>query len=129
MVNVKEEPRDIRDVFELLRGEIPEELKRKAKEAGLSWRFVRVSRDPEVWVYLGESGDYIVIPRLYCSCPRFQLSLRSGPPYGCHHVYGLLVAVEEGRYREVEGLDLAQVIHEVFTIGRAVSVRRVIFTG
>lgn len=123
---MKEVPRDI---SEALSRRIPEELEGKAREAGLSWRFVRVSRDPEVWVYLGESGDYIVIPGLYCSCPRFQLSLGSGPPYGCHHVYGLRVAVEEGRYREVEGLDLAQVVHEVFTMGRAVSVRRIIFTG
>ncbi len=123
---MKEDPRDI---SEALSGSIPGEFERRAREAGLSWRFVRVSRDPEVWIYLGESGDYIVIPGLYCSCPRFQLSLTAGPPYGCHHVYGLRVAVKEGRYREVEGLDLAQVVHEVFTMGRAVSVRRIIFTS
>ncbi len=118
-----------RDISEALAGGIPGELERRAREAGLSWRFVRVSRDPEVWVYLGESGDYIVIPGLYCSCPRFQLSLSTGPPYGCHHVYGLRVAVEEGRYREVEDVDLTQIVHEVFTMGRAVSLRRMIFTG
>ncbi|GAB6147731.1 hypothetical protein [Stetteria hydrogenophila] len=117
------------DVAEALSAGIPGELERRAREAGLSWRFVRVSREPEVWVYLGESGDYIVIPGLYCSCPRFQLGLSSTPFHGCHHVHGVRYAVEEGRYREVEGLDLAQVVREVFTLGRAVSVRRAVFTG
>lgn len=116
------------DIYEELSREPTGELERKALEAGRSWRFVRVSRDPEVWVYLGESGDHLVVPGLYCSCTKFQMSLSGGPPYGCHHVYGLKVAVREGRYREVEGLDLAQVVSEVFNLGIAVSVRRAIFT-
>lgn len=117
------------DVGEELSRGIPGELREKALAAGRSWRFVRVSRDPEVWVYLGGSGDYLVIPGLYCSCPRFQRSLTTGPPYGCHHVYGLMVAEREGRYREVQGLDIARVVHEVFTLGRALTVRRAVFAG
>ncbi len=101
----------------------------RAKEAALSRRFIRVRGPLDLWVYLGGSGDYIVVPGLYCSCPKFQAGARSGSRYCCHHLAGLPEAVKAGRYHEVEGIDQVEVVREVLAYGRSYLVRRALFAG
>ena len=110
-----------------------EELARRAEEAGLSYRFVRISLEPELWVYMSRSGmDHLVVPGLYCSCPAFQRRLREGR-YGCHHVYGLEVALRSGRYHDLAvGLKpavVATVITEVLRYGSSPTLRRIVLGG
>ena len=113
-------PRDVRS-------EVASCADPRAREAGLSRRFVRVRGPLDLWVYLGGSGDYIVIPGLYCSCPKFQAGARSGSRYCCHHVAGLREALRLGRYHEVDGLDQVEVVREILVLGRSYTVRRAVF--
>ena len=101
----------------------------KAKDAGLSRRFVKVEGPLDLWIYLGSSGDYIVVPGLYCSCPKFQRGARTGSSYCCHHVKGIEYAIEAGRYHVVKGVDQVSVIREVLIHKIAYTVRRALFAG
>ncbi len=111
-------------------GELRSLLARKAEEAGLSYRFVRISLEPELWVYMSRSGmDHLVVPGLYCSCPAFQRRLREGR-YGCHHVYGLEIALRSGRYHDLAGslkpAVVAAVVTEVLRRGGSSTLRRMV---
>ncbi|BAA79635.1 hypothetical protein APE_0663 [Aeropyrum pernix K1] len=99
---------------------------------GHSGRFVRLEPGggQGVWVYLGESRDYILVEGLYCSCPSMAGSLVKGG-WGCKHLRGLKAAVSSGRFRRVsvEPGEVRQVVLEVYSTGLAVTVRRRLSAG
>jgi len=109
---------------------VPGGLEGKVRAAALSRRFVILSRDPLVAVYLGERGDYVVVGGCYCSCEGYYRRLTRGEAGWCTHVYALREAVARGRYRDVSGLlspgEKAWMVWEVLTGGVARGLRRVV---
>ncbi len=91
-------------------------------------RFVRIMG--EVYVAVGGERDYVLVRRLYCSCPRFQRSLARGKAF-CHHLAGLEEAAKRGLIRDAEAnTDTARrVIAEIFAAGLSIELRRVVSRG
>ena len=109
---------------------LPEGLEARVRAAGLSRRFVLLSRDPPVMVYLGEHGDYVVVPGCYCSCEGYVRRTRRDRPGWCTHVYASRLALETGRYRDVSGLvppgEAGMYVWEALTGGLALGLRRLL---
>ena len=83
-----------------------------------------VSTRPLIAVYLGETGDHVVVEGYYCSCEGFMRRLARGE-LGCTHVYALREAVDKGRVTLLEkppGV-VARIVWEILTGGRSKTLR------
>ena len=90
-------------------------------------RYHRILSRPEVWVYMGRERDYVLVPRLLCSCPDFMINVvarrRSKP---CYHLVGLEKAVIQGSYMalDLSFEDALRIIYEVLDSGFSPTLRR-----
>ncbi len=91
-------------------------------------RLVRLSADPELWVFMGRSRDYLIIPRTYCSCRDFLVNVVGrGRPRPCYHLVAQAKANETGIYRDLVGLDWRSVwviVLEILDRGVSRALRR-----
>ncbi len=96
-------------------------------------RYVRISREPEIWVYIGRNEDHVLVPRLYCSCLDFLVNVvgrRRGSP--CYHLVGLELARRSGRTRDLSkklGEKAPTIVLEVLTRGFSGALRRLVARG
>ncbi len=108
----------------------PDWLAPHARAAAQSRRFILVWRDPLILVYLGERADYVVVGGHYCSCEGFIRRTSRNGIGGCSHVFGARIALEEGLYRtppkRLEAGDVARIVWEAATGGRAITLRRLL---
>lgn len=109
-----------------------------------SRRYVRLSSGRlEIWVYMGAREDHLLVPQrvkpvgprsfslrpTYCSCDGFQLRLSSDHEVGCTHVVSFYKVARAGPLApsvKVSSDEMAQIIMEILTLGRSVSLRRAI---
>ncbi len=85
----------------------------------------------ERWAVIGRTGDYLVIPMLFCSCPaftaRFAVGLSDRP---CYHLVAVELARRRGGYVDVSGrVDgklLAQLVAELLYQRRSPTLRRLL---
>jgi len=100
------------------------------RAAAYSRRFVLLSRDPLVLVYLGDKGDYVLVGGCYCSCEGYARRTSRGAPGWCSHLYAARIALELGRVRDASRLlgpgEKAAVVWEALTGGFARGLRRVL---
>lgn len=107
-----------------------ESVERKARAIAASGRLVRVSRRPEIIVYLGFTGDYVIVDGRYCSCPGFSRRLsRPGGGVGCSHVLAARMPGRRVREAEVGRGELARIVWQVLTGGFTLDLRRRLYTG
>jgi predicted nucleic acid-binding Zn finger protein len=94
-------------------------------------KMARISRHPEIWVYVGVSRDYVLVDRRYCSCPSFMYSVSKGESPGCKHLEGLPLVVSSGKYRDLTGSlgekEAAEIVMEVLILGFSRKIRELIF--
>lgn len=101
-------------------------------------RFVKVliesdgfRRDPKIWVYMSTGRDYIVVPRVFCSCESFLIEVIGGRRNYCKHLFFQQVCERSSSYREVsirEG-DLYRVIREILELNMSITLRKIIYGG
>jgi len=86
------------------------------------------SSNPPVWVYVGSSRDYLIIPRTFCSCMDFIINVMSKgvKPY-CKHIVAQYIVEEKGLYREVRVPNmeiLIKIINEILDLNISSTLRR-----
>lgn len=105
----------------------------KALQAVASGRVVRLASEPlEVWLVLGEHGDYIVIPGTYCSCPHFTIRVvAQGSTMPCYHLVAVELAKRLDKFIDLSGKlsssEREEIIFETIVSERALTARRIIF--
>lgn len=89
------------------------------------------SWDPNIWVYVGIGKDYVVIPRIYCSCTSFAIEVVGGKKMYCKHLLYQLVSETYKNYRvlKVGGETLYKVIKEIMDLNISVTLRRILYRG
>ncbi len=54
------------------------------------------------WIFLGKSGDYIVIPKIGCTCKDFLIHVvAQNQKTHCYHLETQILAEKKGKYVEV----------------------------
>ena len=96
----------------------------KAKVIRSSGRFVKISGRPEIYVYLGDNGDHIIVDTVYCSCTGFQARLAQGRPV-CSHVMAVRLGLPRYRSLLLEPHDVAGIVWEVLTGGLTGRLRKI----
>lgn len=103
-----------------------------------SKRFVKLlvnygdsSWDPNIWVYTGVDRDYVIIPRIYCSCTSFAIEVLSGRKRYCKHLIYQLASYSNKNYRILIVSDetLYKVISEIMDLEKSVTLRRILYRG
>ncbi len=85
--------------------------------------------DKEFYVVMGRAGDYLVFPRMYCSCKDFEFNVViRGRKKSCYHLIGLEEALRRKSYREVKlrSDELVKIVFECVYEGRSRSLRKLL---
>ena len=104
----------------------------KAVKAVAEKRVVRLSQPPlEQWLVIGETGDHVVVPGVYCSCPAFTVNgVLRGKYAPCYHMVAVELAKASGSFVDLAGRltasQLAEIVDEVFASGRSATLRRLL---
>lgn len=76
-------------------------------------RLILISRNPELWVYMGRTRDYLVIPRTYCSCRDFLVNtVGRMKPRPCYHLVAQVLAEKNNLYRDLTWMQNAWIVVE-----------------
>ncbi len=63
---------------------------------------IRFKEGFSVWIVEGRRGDYLVMPRKFCSCDGFVYTVFKGVPKPCYHLIAQAFAERFGFYRVVK---------------------------
>lgn len=87
--------------------------------------------DPGIWIYVGVDRDYIVLPRVYCSCTSFSIEVIGGRRSFCKHLVYQLISEAQRSYRviEVDYETLHRVVKEIMDLNISTSLRRILYRG
>ena len=80
-----------------------------------------------IYIALGTTGDYLLIPKLFCTCKDFELNVIIRRTKGaCYHLIALELALKSNSFRELRVNDdtLNDIIYEVLFNGRSVTLRK-----
>lgn len=80
-----------------------------------------------IYIALGTTGDYLLIPRLFCTCKDFELNVVIRKVKGtCYHLIALELALRSNSFRElsVDDETLNDIIYELIFSGRSVTLRK-----
>ncbi len=113
---------DIRDMIDSIHDEGVVEKARLIRSSG---RFVKISGKPEIYVYLGDREDHVVVDSIYCSCTGFQTRLAQGRPT-CSHVVAVRLGLSRHRSLTLPPGDVARIVWEVLTGGLTGRLRKII---
>ena len=96
-------------------------------------RLLSIDICPPLWFYTGVKRDYVVIPRVYCSCKSFVINVMSRKSVKtCRHLLIQAIGEENGLYREaaINDLDtLYKIVKEILDLGISPTLRRVLHSG
>lgn len=91
-------------------------------------KFILIWEDPEIVVYMGESRDYVIVNRSYCSCPQFTLRLRRGEG-ACKHLNALKSLPRASiKKLELDKNGVVSVVSEIISTGFSALLRKRLFT-
>ena len=80
-----------------------------------------------IYIALGTTGDYLLIPKLFCTCKDFELNVVIRRSKGtCYHLVALELALKSNSFRELRVDDgtLNDIMYEVLFSGRSVTLRK-----
>ena len=80
-----------------------------------------------LYIALGTTGDYLLIPRLFCTCKDFELNVVIRRTKGtCYHLIALELALRSNSFRElrVDDETLNDIMYEVLFSGKSVTLRK-----
>jgi len=80
-----------------------------------------------IYIALGTTGDYLLIPKLFCTCKDFELNVVIRRTKGtCYHLIALELALKSNSFRELRVNDdtLNDIIYEILFSGRSVTLRK-----
>ena len=91
-----------------LRSEFGEKLDRALKllDDGHVKKYTFNPSKREVWIVVGRTRDYLVIPRLYCMCDDFYLNVvirRTDP--ACYHIIAQMLAEAISKFDKIQEHD------------------------
>ncbi|MGB9827968.1 MAG: metal-binding protein [Thermosphaera sp.] len=128
---------DVRDTAKYLESITPESPEAKSILAEVyEKRFVKLSckqgsSNGFIWVYTGPRGDYLLVPRSFCSCKDFMIrtaSTKKTP--ACKHLVGLELAAKLGKKREVSlsAEDCVRIVFEILEKNLSPTLRKALYT-
>jgi len=87
--------------------------------------------EPPVWFYIGVKNDYIVVPRMFCSCKDFVINVMSmrNKPF-CKHLVLQFMSEVKGMYRIVaipSVSDYSKIINEILSINISPTLRKLLY--
>ncbi len=100
-------------------------------------RFVKMSitgygAEHSLWIYMGRSSDYLIVPDFFCSCKDFiiRTAISKVAPY-CKHLIGVRLAIKERKYLEfsTDMGSAAQIVQEVLDKGFSPTLRKLIYSS
>jgi predicted nucleic acid-binding Zn finger protein len=122
--------RIVDDIIDLIISVSSKSLISKAEAAVNSLKYVLISEDPTLFVFLGEHGDYLIVDGIYCTCEAFQNNMLKGTPY-CYHIIGSWIAMSKGKYHDLSKdlslVDVNNIINEILEYGFSSTIRRILF--
>ena len=80
-----------------------------------------------IYIALGTTGDYLLIPKLFCTCKDFELNVVIRRTKGtCYHLIALELALKSNSFRELRVNDdvLNDIMYEILFGGRSVTLRK-----
>ena len=89
------------------------------------------SMGAHIWVYTGPRGDYLLVPRSFCSCKDFMIRTASTKKtLACKHLIGLELAVKLGKKREVSlsADECVRVVFEILEKNVSPTLRKALYT-
>ncbi len=100
---------------------------RRIEYARRSGRFVMIREGkPEIWIYMGTTGDYVIVDRNYCSCPGFASRITREGVGGCTHIAALRRGPEIFHKVNLDNRSVTRIVMECMIVGRSSMLRRVI---
>ncbi len=104
--------------------EFPDKWEKRIKEEGLSNKFILINKEPELWVFLGEHGDHLLLSKndsaIYCSCKGFRMEIEKKTNKGCTHIYALKIAKKFNKFRDISekinNQELNKIIEEIMEL-------------
>ncbi|MCS7107946.1 MAG: hypothetical protein RMH77_04120 [Sulfolobales archaeon] len=108
-------------------------LSDRVKESLYEKRVLRlVCGDTYLWIFNSRDRDYLIIPRMYCSCMDFELNvvIRKTKKY-CYHLITQHIAEGRALFKElhVSKESLNDILVEVLYIGRSSTLRKLLAYG
>jgi predicted nucleic acid-binding Zn finger protein len=118
-----------------LRSVIEEAEKLEQYDEQVLRRFIRLqvqNVDLNTWVYLGPSGDYVLVPGLFCSCNDFTIRvIGKREKCYCKHLVEQAVSERKKLYKTVnlESFEeYVKILNEVFTQNLTSTLRRRLYS-
>lgn len=104
--------------------------KDKAERAAREGKIVLISEDPEIAIFLGSDGDYVIIPYTYCSCKDFSLNVVTRKKRkACYHLFSFCLSKARGTFLKLpvsDPVELTSLIRETLMNTRAEGLRKLI---
>jgi len=105
-------------------------MNEKIREALHDRRVIKLSSDEVViWVFYGKERDYLIIPKIYCSCMDFELNvIFRGVKKSCYHIVTQHVAEGSGFFRNLRVSNelINDILVEILYIGRSSTLRKIL---
>ena len=94
-------------------------------------RLIRLSGRPEIWAYMGRRRDYVIVPRIFCSCRDFLVnSVGRSKHRPCYHLVAQVLASRQEAYRELAGViddyEAWRIVSEILEDGLSRTMRAVL---
>ncbi|MEL9997075.1 MAG: hypothetical protein QXH99_01040 [Sulfolobales archaeon] len=121
---------NFRIVKEFIESRHLELMNEKVREALHDKRIIKLSSDEVViWVFYGKERDYLIIPKIYCSCMDFELNvIFRGVKKSCYHIITQHIAESNGVFRDlrVSSELINDILVEILYIGRSPTLRKIL---
>ncbi len=129
---------NIRDTIDFLERLVLENVSDKTIWSSVSLKrivkpiLLYMGRDyyPPIWFYVGIKRDYVIVPRIYCSCKSFTINVMTrNRKKVCRHLVIQHIAEKMGLYRVVEIDDpdtYIRIIWEILDIERSPLLRKLL---
>ncbi len=119
-----------RDLGKYLESTSPSDLDERVLEAIHERRVVKLTcNDVSLWVFNGRERDYLIVPRMYCSCMDFELNvvIRGSKPF-CYHLIAQRISELRNAFKDlkVDMSTLIDVLIELIYLSRSPTLRRII---
>ncbi|MHA1488857.1 MAG: hypothetical protein ACTSRI_04290 [Promethearchaeota archaeon] len=55
-----------------------------------------------IWIAMGKNDEYLIYPKLYCSCIDFYKKVLNGKKDACKHIIAQIICEALNKYQEIE---------------------------